>query len=73
MGLTLSSPPPQLSVDFIPPFDYQTYFIKDAGEGETFHFPEETQRGADGAWLPRGLPGDEGEEWYVVMIFFLLF
>jgi hypothetical protein len=73
MGLTLSSPAPQLSTDFIPAFDYQTYFIRDAGEGVTFHFPAETGRSEDEAWDPRGLPGEMGEEWYVTSFFTLRF
>ncbi|KAI9935076.1 hypothetical protein MW887_000697 [Aspergillus wentii] len=56
-GITISSPLPVLSnEDKIPPFDYKTFFIQDAGG--PYHFPDINQQ--QDAWEPENEDTSQG-------------
>ncbi|KAK4107379.1 hypothetical protein N656DRAFT_720199 [Canariomyces notabilis] len=62
MGVTLSSPLPRISTDWIPSFNPKTFFVRNVDEPVKFPSPEPSNP----AWYPRPLADGGDDEWEYV-------
>jgi hypothetical protein len=62
MGVTLSSPLPRISTDWIPSFNPKTFFVRNVDEPVKFPPPEPSNP----AWYPRPLADGGDDEWEYV-------